>query len=133
VTPVRKVDATDQPSYCLVNSATTMMGYDPAALESLTRRVKARRELPPPETQRALRRAAGASLADVAKVVGTTRQAVSLWELGRRSPTGGRLDAYLEVLRVFREAAAHPTPKMTEPGSFPGSRGSVETNGESTG
>jgi DNA-binding XRE family transcriptional regulator len=63
-----------------VNSVTTVMVFDPAALEKLSRRIKARRELPPPEVQRALRRGAGASLADVAQVVGATRQAVSLWE-----------------------------------------------------
>lgn len=81
------------------------MAFDPVALEKLSRRVKARRELPPPEVQRALRRRAGASLADVAQVVGATRQAVSLWEWGKRRPRGEQLEAYLEVLRVFRDVS----------------------------
>ena len=84
---------------------TTMMGFDRTALEKLSRRLKARRELPPPEIRRALRRGAGASLADVAKVVGATRQAVSLWEWGKRRPRGEQLEAYLEVLQVFRDAS----------------------------
>jgi DNA-binding transcriptional regulator YiaG len=88
-----------------VNSVTTVMVFDPAALEKLSRRIKARRELPPPEVQRALRRGAGASLADVAQVVGATRQAVSLWEWGKRRPRGEQLEAYLEVLRVLRDAS----------------------------
>jgi DNA-binding transcriptional regulator YiaG len=81
---------------------TTMMEFDEVALERLSRRLKARKELPAPEVQRALRRGAGASLADVAEVVGSTRQAVSLWEWGKRRPRGRQLEAYMEVLRVFR-------------------------------
>jgi DNA-binding XRE family transcriptional regulator len=104
----RKVDKVGKAA--TVNPVTTMLAFDPVALENLSRRVKARRELPPPEAQRALRRAAGASLADVAQVVGATRQAVSLWEWGKRSPHGDRLDAYLEVLRVFREVADDAPP-----------------------
>lgn len=68
----------------------------------LLERVRARRELPSPEMRRALRKAAGASLAEVAEAVGVTRQAVSMWELGQRSPRPTHLPAYLEVLRVFR-------------------------------
>ena len=71
----------------------------------LSERVKAHAELPPPATRRALRQAAGVSLADVADVVGVTRQAVSLWELGARTPRNTNLRAYVEILRIFRESA----------------------------
>ncbi len=73
-----------------------------ATLESLTQRLQARRGLPPPDVRRTLRRVAGASQADVAEVIGVTRQAVQLWEAGTRTPRGTNLDAYLDVLRVFR-------------------------------
>jgi DNA-binding transcriptional regulator YiaG len=75
-----------------------------ATVEDLTQRLQARRELPPPELRRTLRRVAGASQTDVAEVVGVTRQAVQLWEAGRRTPRGANLDAYLGVLQVFRRA-----------------------------
>lgn len=73
-----------------------------ATLEELTQRLQARRELPPPPVRRALRKAAGASQADVSEVVGVTRQSVSLWEAGTRTPRGPNLDAYLEVLQAFK-------------------------------
>jgi DNA-binding transcriptional regulator YiaG len=75
-----------------------------ATLESLSQRLEARRQLPTPDVRRTLRRVAGASQADVAEVVGVTRQAVQLWEAGTRTPRGANLDAYLEVLRAFRRA-----------------------------
>ena len=77
-----------------------------ATLDSLTQRLQARRELPSPDVRRTLRRVAGASQADVAEVVGVTRQAVQLWEAGARTPRGTNLDAYLEVLRAFRRAVS---------------------------
>lgn len=75
-----------------------------ATLETLTRRLQARRELPPPDLRRTLRRVAGASQADVAEVIGVTRQAVQLWEAGTRTPRDGNLDAYLDVLQAFWRA-----------------------------
>jgi transcriptional regulator with XRE-family HTH domain len=69
-------------------------------LEVLTERI-ARRDLPPIEMRRALRRGAGLTLADVADAVGVTRQAVSWWERGQRTPRGENLDAYGEVLRAL--------------------------------
>jgi DNA-binding transcriptional regulator YiaG len=71
-------------------------------LESLTDRLRTRRTLPPPDVCRALRRGAGASQAEVAEVIGVTRQAVQLWEAGIRTPRGPNLDAYLGLLRAFR-------------------------------
>jgi transcriptional regulator with XRE-family HTH domain len=72
-----------------------------ATLEDLTQRLQVRRRLPPPQVRRALRLAAGASQADVGEVVGVTRQSVSLWEAGSRTPRGRNLDVYLEVLQTF--------------------------------
>jgi transcriptional regulator with XRE-family HTH domain len=72
-------------------------------LAELGDRLRTRRDLPPPEMRRALRRAAGASLEDVARVVGVTRQAVALWESGAREPRGENLNSYADVLRMFRE------------------------------
>jgi transcriptional regulator with XRE-family HTH domain len=74
-------------------------------LADLSQRI-ARRELPPVEMRRALRRGAGLTLSDVAEVVGVTRQAVSWWERGRRTPRGRNLDAYGDVLRALRRDAA---------------------------
>lgn len=81
-----------------------------ATLEGLTQRLQDQRELPSPAIRRTLRRAAGASQADVAEVVGVTRQAVQLWEAGTRTPRGSNLGAYLEVLRAFRRAISAGDP-----------------------
>jgi DNA-binding transcriptional regulator YiaG len=81
-------------------------GVMSATLADLTERLQARRELPLPEVRRTLRRVAGASQADVAAIVGVTRQAVQLWEAGTRTPRGANLDRYLEVLREFRRVVA---------------------------
>jgi transcriptional regulator with XRE-family HTH domain len=69
--------------------------------------------------QRGLRKAVGASLAEVGEAVGVTRQAVSMWELGQRSPRADYLATYLEVLRGFRRVVAG-SPEMREAG-FPAS------------
>lgn len=73
-------------------------------LSELAVRVATRNELPPPTVRRALRTAAGCSLEEVAEVVGVTRQAVTLWEGGARTPRGANLEAYVEVLRTLRQA-----------------------------
>lgn len=75
-------------------------------LEALGTRLQERRALPPPVLRRELRRVAGARLADVADYCGVTKQAVSMWELGQRTPTDKNLRRYLEVLRVFRGEGA---------------------------
>jgi transcriptional regulator with XRE-family HTH domain len=77
-----------------------------ATLEVLTQRI-ARRDLPPVEMRRALRRGAGLTLADIAEAVGVTRQPVSWWERGRRTPRGPNLDAYGEVLRALGRENVH--------------------------
>ena len=75
------------------------------AIADLSKRVRARRSLPPPATRQALRKAAGASLRDVARACNVTKQAVAQWEAGICNPRGENLLAYSEVLRVFRESS----------------------------
>ena len=73
--------------------------------ETLRAELRARRELPPPAMRKAIREAAGVTRTKVARSVGVTRQAVALWESGRRTPSGRYLEAYLRVLRLLREEA----------------------------
>ncbi|MGX1120668.1 DNA-binding transcriptional regulator YiaG [Streptomyces ambofaciens] len=61
--------------------------------------------LPAPDERRRLREEAGLSQQDIADAVGSTRAAVGHWETGFRSPRGRLLTAYVDVLRVLREAA----------------------------
>ncbi|MDX3400057.1 helix-turn-helix transcriptional regulator [Streptomyces griseoincarnatus] len=61
--------------------------------------------LPDPDERRRLREEAGLSQQDIADAVGSTRAAVGHWETGFRSPRGRLLTAYVDVLRVLREAA----------------------------
>jgi DNA-binding XRE family transcriptional regulator len=92
-----------------------------ATLHELSNRLRARHELPPPELRRALRKAAGASQADIAEVVGVTRQSVSFWEAGTRTPRGPNLESYVDVLEVLRGAVSegaggpNPTPESVSP------------------
>lgn len=106
-----------------------MIVYDMATLEDLTLRVRAGRRLPEPAVRRAIRQAARVSLADVAAVVGVTRQAVSLWELGQRTPRGPMLNTYVSTLRALQRATIDEdenaggstlAPDMREPDSSPG-------------
>ncbi len=76
----------------------------PVTLDELTLRVRTRRTLPEPSVRRAIRRAAGVSLEDIANVVGVTRQAVSLWELGQRTPRPRALNTYVDALRALQRA-----------------------------
>lgn len=72
----------------------------------LIRKVRRRRELPPPAVRRALRLASGLTQADIAEVVGVTRECVARYELGQRTPRGAQLDAYLEVLAALAAEGA---------------------------
>ena len=74
------------------------------ALATLSAELQARRSLPPPESRRALRKAAGATLHQVARACGVSHAAVWEWEHGA-CPRGDHLNAYVEVLRLFREGA----------------------------
>jgi DNA-binding transcriptional regulator YiaG len=75
-----------------------------SAIQQLTERVRARRELPAPVVRRVIRQAAGVSLDDVGRAVGVSRQAVSLWEKGSRTPRGENLTAYVSVLHELQRA-----------------------------
>jgi DNA-binding transcriptional regulator YiaG len=79
---------------------------DMNATSPLREQLRARSELPPPEVRRELREAAGISLETIGREIGVTRQAVGHWEAGTRYPRGTYLEAYVEVLRLLREAAA---------------------------
>jgi DNA-binding transcriptional regulator YiaG len=68
---------------------------------------RAVRRLPPRVVCRQLREQAGLSQDDIARVLGTTRVAVALWELGRRTPRPAMAVRYLAVLnRLATEATA---------------------------
>ncbi|MCX4973143.1 helix-turn-helix transcriptional regulator [Streptomyces sp. NBC_00620] len=64
-----------------------------------------RPELPAPAERKAVREAAGLTLAQVGSAVGVTAQAVGLWESGRRTPRGTLLDRYAEAISAMRELA----------------------------
>ncbi|MGC3953415.1 MAG: helix-turn-helix transcriptional regulator [Propionicimonas sp.] len=67
------------------------------------------RSLPAPSMRRALRQNANLPMEDIAAELGVTRQTVSNWERGVRTPRGQHLERYLSVLNDLRrleEAAA---------------------------
>lgn len=74
----------------------------PSTMDALEKYISDR-ELPPVELRREIRVNSGLTLADVAVILGVTRQAVSWWERGLRTPRGPNLVAYSTVLRGLRE------------------------------
>ncbi|MFF4356897.1 helix-turn-helix transcriptional regulator [Streptomyces sp. NPDC001604] len=68
-------------------------------------RLRLRQDLPDPAERRAIRKAAGLSQGELAEAIGVTRQAVSHWEGGTRTPTGVLLDRYVSAIRTMRGAA----------------------------
>jgi len=79
---------------------------DTSVATAVRERMRLHRELPPPAARRALRLAAGLTIAEVAQAAGASRQAVSMWERGERTPRGDFLVRYIEALRAMREAPA---------------------------
>jgi DNA-binding XRE family transcriptional regulator len=63
-------------------------------------------QLPSPETRRAIRVAAGATLRDIADELGVTPQAVYFWEVGRSTPRREQAAAYRRLLDELRTVAA---------------------------
>lgn len=61
--------------------------------------------LPSPEERRRLREARSLSLADIAAVVGVTRETVRSWETGRTAPRGRRRKAYARLLTATEVTA----------------------------
>jgi transcriptional regulator with XRE-family HTH domain len=64
-----------------------------------------RKSLPAPAVRRYLRQNAGLTQDDVALVLGASREAVSRWERGLRTPRRDARTAYVELL----ERLAHET------------------------
>ncbi|MCC3652736.1 helix-turn-helix transcriptional regulator [Streptomyces sp. S07_1.15] len=68
-------------------------------------RLGLRRDLPAPAQRRAIREASGLSQGELAQAIGVTRQAVSHWEAGTRTPQGVLLERYVTAMRTLREEA----------------------------
>lgn len=75
------------------------------AAAAVALRVNLRRRLPSPAMRRALRASAGLSAAELASTLGVTRQAVSKWERGDRTPRGEHLESYIAVLEELATQA----------------------------
>jgi len=69
-----------------------------AVADAVSQEIDIRRRLPSPQMRRALRVASGLSAAELAALMGVTRQAVSKWERGVRTPRGQHLATYVAVL-----------------------------------
>ena len=71
-----------------------------ADIETLSELSQARLSLPRPRDRRLIRQRAKVSQAEIARVVGVTRAAVTRWESesGGRDPSGTHLRSYLQVL-----------------------------------
>lgn len=67
-------------------------------------RLRLHQDLPTPEERRAIREAAGLSQGELAEAIGTTRQAISNYETGARTPRGARLERYVTAIRTLRES-----------------------------
>lgn len=79
------------------------------ALDELEQRIRARRtELPSPTERRAIRRAAGVTLEELAAVVGVSRASIGFWESGQVHPRGENLRRYSLALTRIREAVTSP-------------------------
>ncbi|KUN03945.1 hypothetical protein AQI95_21130 [Streptomyces yokosukanensis] len=74
--------------------------------EKIRSRLQVRRDLPMPEERRAIREAADLSQQELADAIGVTRQAVSHWEAGIRTPRGIFLDRYIDAIRAMRDRDA---------------------------
>jgi transcriptional regulator with XRE-family HTH domain len=90
-------------------------------LGQAVRRARAQRRLPEPAARRQLREAAGLTQQELARSVGVSREEVSRWESGRRSPRRGRtLLRYLTLLDLLAaEAAGAPGWSRREAGGAP--------------
>ncbi|MEU6279472.1 helix-turn-helix transcriptional regulator [Streptomyces sp. NPDC047028] len=82
--------------------------------QALLRKVALQRQLPPPKSCRAIRELSGVSTEDVANALGVTRQTISNWENGKRSPRGLHLEGYLELLDLLRGGGL-PDPDGCQP------------------
>jgi len=70
-------------------------------IEELRKRAQAHRSIPSPDRARAIREEAGASIRDVAGVLGVSPTAVWRWEHGNRRPSGRNLERYVDLLEAI--------------------------------
>lgn len=68
------------------------------------------KRLPPPAARRAIRLAAGLTLAEVGESLDVSRQSVWRWEKGLREPRGETRLAYARALRELRDETISSTP-----------------------
>jgi DNA-binding transcriptional regulator YiaG len=86
-------------------SAMTMTPHDVEDTPPLVDRLRANR-LPPPARRREIRKAARATLRDIAAELGVTQLSVSNWERGLHEPRPCYVPAYRRLLEVLAELAA---------------------------
>ena len=67
-------------------------------LEEQLRQADRRRKLPPPPMRRAIRVTSGLTVTAVAEHCGVSHTTITLWESGRRNPSGPRLERYADLL-----------------------------------
>jgi len=72
-------------------------------LDALIARKRERVELPAPSECRALRKALGLTLQEVAELVGCSHVAVVHWEKGERTPQGDNRTRYRELLDALEK------------------------------
>lgn len=61
--------------------------------------------LPPPAERRAIREAAGVSISAIARELGVSPSAVSVWEKGTFTPRPRHAAAYSDLLRALQQLA----------------------------
>jgi transcriptional regulator with XRE-family HTH domain len=83
----------------------TMTSHDAEISPQLINRLRADR-LPPPARRREIRKAARATLLDVATELGVTQLSVSNWERGLHEPRRRYIQPYRRLLEVLAELAA---------------------------
>jgi len=71
--------------------------------ETIQVKLKAR-GLPEPSECLRIRREAGIARSDIAAALGVSRQAVDLWERGKRRPQGKLAVDYMDLLRALKAA-----------------------------
>ncbi|MGA4840093.1 helix-turn-helix domain-containing protein [Streptomyces sp. G45] len=75
--------------------------------------------LPSPKERRRLRESRSLSQAELAALVGVTRETVRSWESGRTDPRGRRREAYARLLATFATEHAPRTPRASRPRKRP--------------
>lgn len=73
--------------------------------ERLSEKVQLRRSLPPSALRSALRKVNGLTQQDLARELGCDRVTIGRYERGERTPRGGALVRYVELLHTLSGAA----------------------------